>query len=135
LRAGETAKLVEEGKRSKERGGARLKLLLTLFILGAMVYSAVEIVPAYVTNYQFVDALKSEVQFAETGYPKKTEDDIKDDIYKEAQKDGVPIKRDDIRTTINGNAVTIGVDYSVPVDLKVYQFALHFHCLADNHTI
>jgi len=110
-------------------------MILTLLVVGALVFGAVKIVPVYVTNYQFSDAMRSEAQFALSGYPRKSEDDIMDDIYKEAQKDGVPIKRDDVHASINGSLVTITVDYLVPVDLKVYQFDLHFHCTADNHTI
>ena len=112
-----------------------MNLVLTLLVLGTMLFTAVKIVPVYINNYQFNDAMATEARFALSGIPHKTEDDIRDDIYKEAVKDGVNIKRDDIKAEISGSLVNITVDYSVPIDLKVYQFTMHFHCLADNHTI
>jgi hypothetical protein len=118
-----------------ERGGARGSAILTLLVLGSLVFAGVKIVPVYITNYQFNDALKTEVQFALSGYPRKTEDDIKDDVYKEAMKDGIPIKRDDVHAVINGSLVTITIDYTVPIDLKVYLWNKDFHLNVDNHTI
>ena len=58
----------------------RLNLLVTLVILGAMVFAAVKIVPVYFANYQFQDAINSESRFALTGYPKRNVEDIRDDI-------------------------------------------------------
>lgn len=118
-----------------ERGGSKLSLVLTLAILAALVFGAVKIVPAYFANYQFQDAIQTEARFALTGYPKKGEDDIRDDVWKKAQDLGISAKRDDIRVTLGGGTVDIGLDYSVPIDLKVYQFTLQFHPHADNHTI
>jgi hypothetical protein len=121
--------------RIEERGGSRLNLLLTLAVLGAMVFSAVKIVPVYFANYQFQDAIESESRFALTGYPKKGEDDIRQDVWKKAQELGIPVKREDIHVTIAQGSVDIGLDYAVPIDLAVYQFTLQFHPHADNHTI
>jgi len=118
-----------------EHGGSKLNLLITLAILAAMAISAVKIAPAYVNNYQFQDALNTEAQFALSGYPKKTDDDIRQDVCKKAEDLGIPATPEDIQLdTSNGN-VSISLDYSVPVDLYVYQFTLQFHPHADNHTI
>jgi Domain of unknown function (DUF4845) len=118
-----------------ERGGSKLSLLFTLLILGAMGFAAVKIVPVYVQAYQFQDSIEAESRFALTGYPKKTNDDIRDDIFKKAQELDIPVKREDIRLNIQNGSVDIGLDYAVPIDLKVYQFTLQFHPHADNHTI
>jgi hypothetical protein len=118
-----------------ERGGSKLSLVLTLAILGAMVFSAVKIVPVYFANYQFQDAIQTESRFALTGYPKKGEDDVREDVWKKGQELGIPVKREDIRVTMGEGRVDIGLDYAVPIDLAVYQFTLQFHPHADNHTI
>jgi hypothetical protein len=118
-----------------ERGGSKLSLLFTILIIGAMGFTAVKIVPVYVSAYQFQDSIEAESRFALTGYPKKTNDDIRDDIFKKAQELDIPAKREDIRLNIQNGTVEIGLDYSVPIDLKVYQFTLQFHPHADNHTI
>src|ERR1700689_5509600 len=118
-----------------ERGGSKLSLLLTIVIVGALGFTAVKIVPVYVEAYQFQDSIEAESGFALTGYPKKSVDDIRDDIYKKAQDLDIPAKREDIRVSVTNGSVEIGTDYSVLIDLKVYQYTLQFHPHADNHTI
>lgn len=120
----------------RERGGSRLNLVLTIAILGATIFVAVKILPPYFANYQFEDAVKSEARFALSGYPRKTEDDIRNDVWKKAQELGIPLaKRESIQIVLNQGNVTISTDYTVPIDLLVYQFDLQFHPHANNYTI
>lgn len=121
--------------RPAEQGGSKINLLITLVILAAMGVSAVKIVPAFVDNYQFQDAINTEAQYALSSYPKKTDDVIRQDVWKEAQSLGIPAKPEDIQLDTTGGNVSISLDYSIPVDLYVYQFTLQFHPHADNHTI
>jgi hypothetical protein len=120
---------------NRERGGSKMSLLITLMILGALLFTAVKIVPVYVESYQFQDSIETESRFAVTAYPKKSPEDVRAAIFKKAQELDIPIKAEDIRINITNGAVDIGTDYSVPIDLKVYQFTLQFHPHADNHTI
>lgn len=122
-------------KRFAERGGSKLNFLLTIAILGALVFVGVKIVPAYVNNYEFQDSINSESRFALAGYPKKSVDDIRDDVFKKAQELGIPAKEDDIQVTVDNSDVDIALDYTVPINLAVYQFTLQFHPHADNHSI
>ena len=118
-----------------ERGGSKVSLVLTLLILGIMVFVAVKICPVYFANYQMQDSLESESRFALTGYPKKTPDDVRNDIWNKAKELGIPAQKDAIRIAMDSGSVEIGLDYSVPIDLSVYQFTLQFHPHADNHSI
>jgi YbbR domain-containing protein len=118
-----------------ERGGSKISLILTLLIVAALGFTAVKIVPVYVEAYQFQDSIEAESRFALTGYPKKSVDDIREDIYKKAQDLDIPAKREDIRVSVTNGSVEIGTDYSVLIDLKLYQYTLQFHPHADNHTI
>jgi hypothetical protein len=124
-------------KQNGEGGGGKFRLLITLLFLGTMILLGVEIIPPYFAYYQFEDAIKTEAKFALTGYPKKSPDDIRDDVYKKAQELDIPASRDAIQLSLDleNGRVDIGLDYSVPIDLKVYQFTLQFHPHADNHTI
>lgn len=79
--------------------------------------------------------MKTEAEFAETGYPKKTPDDVRQDVFKKAQDLGIPATPQDIQLDMSNGNVSIDVNYSVPVDLYVYQLTLDFHPHADNHTI
>jgi hypothetical protein len=124
-----------QGEKRMERGGSKFNLILTLLILGAMVFTGVKVIPVYLANYQFQDAIESESRFALTGYPKKSQDDIRDDIFRKAQELGIPAQRDSIQVVLGNGTVDIGLDYTVPVDLAVYQLNLQFHPHADNHSI
>jgi hypothetical protein len=118
-----------------QHGGSKLNLMITLAVMAAMVFGAIKIVPVYFANYQFQDALDSESRFALTGYPKRNEEDIRDDIMKKAQDLGIPAKREAIQVSLGNGKVDISLDYSVPIDLVVYQWTPEFHPHADNHTI
>ena len=120
---------------ASERGSSKLNLLITLIVLGAMGYAGIKIVPVYVENYQFQDAIETESRFAMTGYPKKSPDDVRQEIYKKAQELGLPVKADDIRINMSNGSCDIDVQYSVTFDLAVYQWTHDFHPHADNHTI
>ncbi|HKS65816.1 MAG TPA: hypothetical protein VJR26_01135 [Candidatus Acidoferrales bacterium] len=127
--------MIRKEQSQRERGGSRLKGLLALVIVGAMIFSAIKIVPAYFNNYQFQDSMQSEARFA-LSYPKKDADQVRNDLWRKAQDLSIPLtQKEDIKVSVDQSNVTISVDYSVPVDLKVYQFTLQFHPHADNHTI
>ena len=120
-------------KRARERGGSKLNALLTLVILGAMVFAAVKIVPPEFANYQIKDSMETEARFAIAN--RKPVEEIRDDVWKKAQELGIPVKRDDIKVITNQSTIEISIDYTVPIDLQVYQFHLDFHPHADNRTI
>jgi len=120
-----------------ERGGSKLNFLITVLVLGAMVFAGVKIVPVYVANYQLQDSMQTEARFALSSYPKKSTEDMRDDIFKKMQELGVPGKKEDIKVFVDaasGN-VDLGLDYTVLIDLKVYQWVKPFHLHADNHSI
>ena len=121
--------------RDRERGSINFKFLFTVLFVAALVFSAIKIVPVYVTNYQFQDSMQTEARFALSGYPRKSEDDIREDLWKEMQKQGIPARKEDIHVSIQQSLVNITLDYSVPIDLKLFQWAPEFHLHADNHTI
>ena len=123
--------------RNRQLGGGTLKFLVTMAILGFAAFSAYEVIPAYFANYQLQDMMKSEALFATSAIPRKTPDDIHDDIWKKIQELGIPARQEDIKVTAatNNQAVTVAVDYTVPVNLIVYQFTLEFHPHADSHSI
>jgi len=126
--------MIRAGQNS-ERGGSKLNLLLTLLILGGMIFVGIKTVPVYIAYYQFQDSMNSESRFALTGYPKRSVEDIREDLLKKAQELGIPAKREDFRVNVANGSVDLSLDYSVPIDLMVYQFNWQFHTHADNHTI
>ena len=127
--------MICRGQRDGERGGSRTNLVIALLIVACMIFVAVKILPPYFANYQFQDSMQSEARFANS-YPKKDAGQIRDDLWRKAQDLSIPLaSEDDIKVTDDGSLIDISADYSVLVDLKVYQFTLQFHPHADNHSI
>ena len=117
--------MVREHK--NEQGVSKVKILLVLCVLGAVAFMAAKIVPVYFANYQFQDSVQSEVRFALVNYPTKTGDDLQNDLCLISQELGIPTQKDAIRVAMDSHSVEVDLDYSVPIDLAVYQLTLQFH--------
>jgi hypothetical protein len=116
-----------------EQGTSRLKAIVWLAILGAMVFAGVKVVPVLINDFQFQDAMKTTARFASVN--RQTPDDIRNALLKEAARSNLPLRKEDIRvTSVNGN-VRIEATYSVTVDLALYQWTLNFHPTATNSSI
>lgn len=116
-----------------EKGGSKVKTLLTLLIVFALVYGAIKIVPIYVTNYQLQDSMQEEATFASVN--RKSADAIKSDLEKKLSDLGIAVDPATIQVTSYSGNVKISLEYTIPVDLTVYQLELHFHPQADNSSI
>ena len=107
-----------------QRGGGRLKAIIYTAILVAAVFTVVRTLPAYVAEYQLADKIQEQARFAMVN--RYTEDQIRDNVFKVIQDLDIPVKREAIKITSSQSGVKISLDYSVPVDLVVYHFELHF---------
>jgi len=117
----------------RERGEGKLKTIIGLAILAAMVYLGFKIIPAYINNFELEDAMKSEARF---GYVnRKTPEEVRDTVYKKIQELEIPAGRDDIRVEMLANGMRIAVTYTVVVELPGYQLELKFKPTADNMSI
>ena len=110
--------------RMRSRGGARLKAIVWLLILGSGIYVGAKVVPIYFANYQLQDKMQTEARFAMVNH--RTNEEVRDVIYREIQDRDIPARREDIHVESSQRGVRIRVDYTVPVDLRVYQFNMHF---------
>ena len=110
--------------RAGERGAIRLKSLLTLAVIAAVIYVSVKVVPVYIDSYEFHDALKQEARFA--AIQRKSEEEVRDNVYKKAQDLGLPLRREDIKVRKSRDGFFIEVKYSVDVVLPGYTLTLDF---------
>lgn len=118
----------------RERGGARLKTLAAVLVLFALIYSGWMIIPPYFDNYQLQDSMENEARFAAVN--RRTDDDIREDIFRRIKDLGIPARRQDIRVDHPDGSLRITVNYEVSIDLLGYPFQLPpFHPQADNRTI
>lgn len=116
-----------------ERGGAKIKTLVALIILGSAIFCAVKIVPPYFDNYQLQDSMREMAAYASV--TRKQDDDIRAEVEKKIKQLGIPATSNDIQVSDDAGNVKISVDYTVPVDLAVYQLQLHFHPQANNASL
>lgn len=120
--------------RGSERGSSRLRALMTLVFVGACIFLGVKIIPVLVNNYQLVDSMKEEARYA--GVNRRDRESIRDDMSKKLKELEIPAKRDDVHVEMIGPSMyQISLDYTVVVDLRVYQLSLHFHPQADSNSI
>jgi len=119
--------------RQWQRGSGRLKAVVWTAVLAAMVYVGIKVVPILFSEYQFTDAIQNTARFATVN--RQSEADIKTSLVKEAEKDEIPVRPEDIAVhAANGN-VQIEAAYSVTVDLGVYQWTLNFHPSVRNNAL
>lgn len=109
-----------------------------LFVIAVGIFCGVKLVPPYVADYQFQDFLVTEARQASYAQ-RMTEEDIRNEIMKKALDLDLPITKDQIKVTHIGaagySAISLSVDYSVPVDLLVYKTELHFTPASQNKPI
>jgi hypothetical protein len=116
-----------------ERGAGRLKAIIVTLILASAIYVGIKVIPVLFAEYEFQDGMQTIARFASAnGQPV---DKIHDAVVAEAAKDELPVTADNIKVVDKGGNVSIDVDYSVTVDLKVYQWTLNFHPSVSNASL
>ena len=119
--------------RTRERGAGHLKAIVWTLILASLVYVAVKVIPILVNEYQFQDGMQSIARFASVN--RQTNEQIRQYVLKEAEKDDLPVRAEDIKVEGSSGNVRIRADFSVTVDLKVYQWTLNFHPAVSNDAL
>jgi hypothetical protein len=120
-------------KRDKQRGAGRFKAIVWTLILATFVYVCVKVVPELVNEYQFQDGIQTIARFASVNH--QPVEQIRAAVLKEAQKDGVPVAAEDLKIESVGGNIRIKADYSITIDLMVYQWTLNFHPAASNDSL
>jgi len=128
-----TQELHAPARRRCERGEGKLKTVITLAIIVLAIYSAVKIVPIYVSEYQLSDKMQEQARFAVVN--RYTEDQIRDNILKVIQDLDIPAKRESIKVVSTNSIVRISLEYTVPVDLLFYHMDLHFSPSSENKAL
>jgi hypothetical protein len=116
-----------------QHGGGSAKAIAYTALLVFAVYVAFKVVPPYVSEYQLSSKMDEVARFAVVN--RYSEEQIRDNIYKEVQDLDIPAKREDIKVTATQQVVKISLDYTVPVDLLVYSTEMHFSPSSENKSI
>ena len=114
-----------------------VKLLLGIALIVGVIIVGVQILPPYINNYQFQDALNNQALAAT--YSKQSEDEIRETAYKAAKDLEIPIRPEQIKVSRAGSMGTgsliIEASYTVHVDLPGYPVDLNFHAASKNKGI
>lgn len=116
-----------------QRGEGKLKAIIYTAILAAAVFSAVKILPAYVADYQLSDKIQEIARFGIVN--RYTQEQIREEVFKTVQDLDIPTKKEDIKVSADRSVVKISLDYTVPVNLIVYQMELHFTPSSENKSL
>jgi len=118
----------------REHGSGRFHTLLSLAFLAATIFVAAKTFPAYVNNFELQDHIRQlSTQLAVRNRP-VTPDEVGNEVVAFAQDHSIPLTTENVKVTISRH-VTINLDYTVPVDLIVYTFRLHFTPSADSPSL
>ena len=118
--------------REREKGFS-FKAVLALLVFLFVVYLGFKVVPAFVNNFQFQDSIDEEAKFALVN--SKTEDDVRDSVFRKVRDLDLPIKREQIKVTIEQRGVKISVNYVIPIELPGYTWNLVFAPAADSRLL
>lgn len=105
----------------------RVLLVLAIF------YVVAQYIPPYLYGFQFNDAVREEVRFAEIR--RRSAEDLRISIIKRADENYIPLDPKNIKITRKGKDLTVDVTYTMPVNLVVYQHVLQFHVVASGETL
>ena len=119
--------------RHPERGAGRAKAIIWTGILLSLIFVAIKVVPVLIDEYQFQDSIQNIARFASAN--RQNNEQVKQEVLKVVAKQELPIQPDQVRVDGTGGNVHIHADYSVTVDLKVYEWTLDFHPAADNSAL
>jgi hypothetical protein len=120
------------GRRS-QRGSGAVKAVVWTLVLASFVYVCFKVIPTLISEYEFQDGIQTIARFASVS--RSPAEQIKTNVLSEAQKDDVPVNPEDVKVEAHSGNIKIEADYSVTIDLIVFQWTLNFHPSADNSAL
>lgn len=109
--------------RVSEKGRGNVKFFFALIFLAIVAFVAIKVIPVYVNNYELNDDIHQLAVQATVDH--SSAEAIQDKVLGYAKELGLPVQRENITVRAGGD-VSIDIDYTVPIDLKVYTLELHF---------
>jgi len=121
-------------RRSSQRGEGKFRAIVFTFVIVVGVFLAFKLVPPYAAEYQLQDKMQEMARFGIVNH--YSEEQIRDNMFKVVQDlDIQGVKREDIKVAVTQSLVKVSLDYTVPVDLLVYNTELHFSPSSENKSI
>ena len=108
----------------------RVKAIFGVFLVVAFFYLLWKILPPYMAEYQFQQAIQDVAR--ENEYSPLDENGIRDQVKKKITETGVPVDPQSVFIQKGQTDVIIGVNYSVHIDAALFPFDLTFHPATKN---
>ncbi len=106
-----------------------VKALFGFLAIVGVIYACFQIIPPELTNYSFQDDLR-DIAMVGGANPHTTDQELLTSVIRKAQDHQITLAPEQVSIqrigTPGAPAVFVAVDYSVPVSLPGYSFALHF---------
>lgn len=102
--------------RGSESGTGYLGLIITLLVLGAVGYIAVQAVPVYVDNYELQQTAHDLAQEAAVNHIPL--DAITSGVTGRAAELDLPVGMQNVTASVEAGMVRVRIRYTVPIDLK-----------------
>ena len=114
-----------------------IKFAVGVALIAAVIVVGIYVIPPYFTNFQFEDEIKN--QALTLTYTSKTDDEIRQIIYKRASDMEIPIAPEQISVRRSGGtgtgSLTIEANYTVHVNLPGYPFDLPLQAATKNKSV
>ena len=116
-----------------ERGEGFLKTIIFLAFIAAVVFTGIKVFPVYFNNYQLSDYIRDRAVRA--SLDRASTDVVQTEVVHYAHSIGVELTQDNVQVTNDAGTVTIRVDYTVPIDLKIFTWGVHFTPSAESRPL
>lgn len=112
-----------------ECGRISPKAIITLAILGALVYAAIHLLPMHWDHYNLRESAKEKVKFAFVHHPIYTQETLENQIFDLLNAIDAQYEEGDVNVEVDKLNKEIYVDiwYSRPHELPLYQNPKEFH--------
>jgi len=105
--------------------GLGVRQIFFLVLMAVIVFALTQYIPAYYHATLFEDAVRQEVKFAVS--TRKTTEKVRENIVMAANEHEISITGRDIMITRRGPAFTVEIDYSIPVNFRVFVYQMKRH--------
>jgi hypothetical protein len=102
--------------------GLGFRQIFFLVLAVVVIFAASQLIPAGYRVIQFEDAVREEVTFASS--KRNTTDKVRENILNAAHGQDIPITGRDIHITRRGPAFTVEIEYSIPVNLRLFVYQI-----------
>jgi hypothetical protein len=110
-------------RRNAERGEGNLGCILWLLVLGLAVMISVKAIPVKIASAELYDYMD---EVARSAGVNTTADDVEKAILQRAVDLKLPLDKDHVTVTRQGDRLRMRAEYTVPVEFPGYTYNWHF---------